>query len=138
MSASGVMRQLALNARTSAGAVRAQRLSSPGFLNRHALVLFHTFFLEYGDGVIQRKFAYMQVWRPPARAHALVPVYQIGQTFASHQLRRVGDLEMQVRLAGISGTAHTRQHLTSPHDVAWLDTQAPRLKMHIVRKLASA
>jgi hypothetical protein len=43
-----------------------------------------------------------------------------------------------VRLAGIAGTAHTRQHLTSPHEVACLDTQAPRLKMHIVPKLASA
>src|SRR5947209_6801202 len=45
---------------------------------------------------------------------------------------------MQVRLTGIAGTAHTRQHLTSPHEVACLDTHAPRLKMHIVRKLPSA
>jgi hypothetical protein len=43
---------------------------------------------------------------------------------------------MQMRLAGITRIANARQDLTSPHAVPGLHTQAPRLQMMVIRKLA--
>lgn len=82
---------------------------------------------EYDEVVIQGKLAYVCYCRPATRAHTAVVVYQIGQTFASDQLRRIGDFEVQVRLAGITGTADAREHLASPYSLSCLNTQTSRL-----------
>src|SRR5260370_9746961 len=82
----------------------------------------------------ERPLAYAKFHRPVLRALPAVPVDEIGHALASQQLRRSGDLEMQMRLAGIAGSADARHHLAAPHAVPSLHTQTSRLQMHVICK----
>src|SRR5260370_21100542 len=86
----------------------------------------------------ERQLAYAKFHRPVIRALTAVPVDEIGHALASQQLRRSSDFEMQMRLAGIAGSADARHHLAAPHAVPGLHTQTSRLQMHVIRKLTAA
>src|SRR5258707_1675818 len=94
-------------------------------------------FPEYDDTILQRQLADVKFHRPVTRALAAVPVDEIGHALASQQLRRSGDFEMQMRLAGIAGSADARHHLAAPHAVPCLHQPTPRLQMHVICKLTA-
>src|ERR1700730_844100 len=79
----------------------------------------------------------MESCGPVTLALATVPVDEIGHAFTSQQLRRSGDFEMQMRLASVSGTADSRQHLPAPHAIPCLHPQTSRLQMHVICELAA-
>src|SRR5260370_33407671 len=85
----------------------------------------------------ERQLAYAKFHRPVIRALTAVPVDEIGHALASQQLRRSGDFEMQMRLAGIAGSTDARHDLATPHAVPRLDAQASRVQMHVISELTA-
>jgi hypothetical protein len=110
---------------------RPSRFRSVEMLPRMASVTSLEKHIPYFTHYYSKEFAYVQFQNPATRGLGPVPVDEIRHPFASQQFRRSGDFEMQIRLAGIAGSADARQHLAAPRPVSCLHAQTSRLQMQV-------
>lgn len=78
--------------------------------------------------------------RPPPSVPCLdsVLIDNIRQPFARQCFRRIGDLEVQMRLARISRSPDQRDDLSAPHTLTDLDAHTARLQVTVIGELTGS
>ena len=89
---------------------------------------------ERNNAVIEWQLVSVYLGCPVPRAFGAVLIDDIGHALSGQRLRRSGDFEMQMRLAGVPGSANGGQQLPSPNAVPCLHPQASRLQMEVIRE----